>query len=86
MKENLDIISKNTLFTSRGLYEACDILVSPNSPLTESMRDNLRNGIMEKMEVSLKFEFEDIDHSDLPILFALMNTREALKDTYKDKE
>ena len=86
MKENLDIISKNTLFTSRGLYEACDILVSPNSPLTESMRDNLRNGIMEKLEVSLKFEFEDIDHSDLPILFALMNTREALKDTYKDKE
>ena len=86
MKENLDIISKNTLFTSRGLYEACDILVSPNSPLTESMRDDLRNGIMEKMEVSLKFEFEDIDHSDLPILFALMNTREALKDTYKDKE
>lgn len=86
MRENLEMITNNSLFTSRGLYEACDILISPNSPLTESMRDDLRNGIMEKLEVSLKFEFEDIDYNDLPILLALMNTRDALKDTYKDKE
>ena len=86
LMENLSIMGSHYEITSRGLFEAANAICSPSSTLTDDMKDNLKNGLIDKVRNTLNVECDDDKmYPDLPILQALDNTREVMKDTFVDK-
>lgn len=87
LTENLVTMGNHPEITSRGLFEAANAICSPMSTLSADMKDNLKSGLIDKVKTTLKVECKDNRcYSDLPIIQALDNTREVMRDTFADKD
>lgn len=86
--ENLETISNCHTITARGLFESCDAICSPFSSLSDAMRGNLKCGLIDKLQNTMKIECKDVinnPYGDMPLLQAMSMTRDILKQRYADK-
>lgn len=86
MIHNLMAIDKEDVLTVRGLYECCNMLVSPLNDMNDDMKSKLKDGLCDKLRNTMRYECNTTSCKDFPVIQAMGAVNSFLKKVYADKD